>query len=130
MVSLQLGCASDDEKRERSEYRNEGEACLSIGADNRVAVQIVFPACLSSSCDRELTAECTVNVSDGKLSITSYALSETTGASECTNDCGSMTATCHSEGEVDAGSYDIEHGADATTAELGGAQVCLGEKRF
>jgi hypothetical protein len=130
VVPLLLGCGSDDEKRERSEYRDEGKACVWIGDDNRLAVQVVFPACLSSSCDRELRAECTVSVNDGKVSITSYALSETTGASECTLDCGTMTASCHGEGEVDAGSYDIQHGAEATTAELSGAQVCLGDERF
>lgn len=123
-----LGCEADEGVR--SEFRDEGEACVWIGADNRLAAEVVFPKCLSSSCDRKLTAECTVKLSGGKVSITSYAESERTGASECTDDCGALTAACHSEGEVDAGRYDIEHGADATTEELGSARVCFGEKRF
>jgi hypothetical protein len=85
---------------------------------------------LSSSCDRELAAECAVTVSEGKISITSHAVSEKTGASECTDDCQRMTAICHSEGEVDAGSYDIQHGADAATQELGVTPFCLGEESF
>lgn len=125
MLWALVGC---DSGGERTEYANEGEVCLKIAEDGRLQARVNFRVCLSSSCDRALETSCALGVSDGKIVVTSQGASETTGESSCTDDCGGLSAECRTDGAVSAGSYELSHGQDEATAELGSEEFCFGDR--
>jgi hypothetical protein len=57
-------------------------------------LQVDFQQCLSSSCDTLLAVECTTSLEDDVLLVTATAVIESVMGGGCTNDCGSVTATC------------------------------------
>jgi hypothetical protein len=108
-----LACSdSDPKERERSVYEDEGAVCVRSVADGKLTVTVVFPTCLSSSCDRALGTSCTVALSGSELVVTSRGETESTGARECTADCGSLVARCDVTG-VPPGSYTLVHGTSS-----------------
>lgn len=62
-------------------------------------VKVRFDTCLSSSCDKLVSAECTLAVSGTTATVTGEAVVERRQG-ECTDDCGLVDVTC--DGELDS----------------------------
>ena len=114
---LSAGACSDDRERLRTVHENVGDLCLGSTAAGTVEIVVVFPTCLSSSCDRSLGSSCTVTVSNGEIRITSRGESETTGPSECSADCGALVARCESP-PIEPGDYVVVHGEQRVSVTL------------
>ena len=97
-------------------FTNSGTLCFQSLDDGRVAVVVRFPTCLSSSCDEATLAECQVVEDDGTIRVESRAEVEREGG-ECTDDCGSLTASCTSE-PLAPGSYSVKYGSDSASLSL------------
>ena len=83
-----------------------------------LAVTVVFPPCLSSSCNRVLGASCEVTPSGNQLVITGKAETESTGAGACTADCGALVAHCTSPATIPPGPYTVKFGAESAEVTL------------
>jgi hypothetical protein len=94
------------------------------GRPANVAVQ--FPICLSSSCDTNRKAECTVANMDGVLQVTSMG-SYLSHSGTCTSDCGSLIARCPTLA-LPEGTTTFKHGLTTLTLTLPfmGAPPCAG----
>ncbi len=119
-VLCTLGCDT-----ERS-YSDEGTLCaygsrtdatsevvgsteFSVG--QRIQLTYSLDDCLSSSCDTNRAASCSV-IRDGNLLRVSSSASYTQSSqSECTEDCGRLSAICQSE-KLPAGEYRVVHGTE------------------
>lgn len=113
------GCAgaTADATPVRQEFKDEGAVCLRSQSDGSVEVLVTFPICLSSSCSRALETSCEIELEDGKLVLRSDGAAESTGATECTADCGFLTAKCSSEA-LEPGDYELVHGEDSADVTL------------
>lgn len=56
-------------------------------------VTLTFAGCLSSSCDTLVSADCTATLQGGVVTVRGTAVITSTGT-ECTADCGLITADC------------------------------------
>jgi hypothetical protein len=121
VVASSSACDGADE-RERYDFENEGTVCLTLEGD-KLEVSVRFRACLSSSCSRALDTSCHFSTADGVIELTSQGAYETTGASECTDDCGALVARCTSAG-ISPGEYEVRHGNESETVTLGDETVC------
>jgi hypothetical protein len=122
LVTSSSACDSGDEGK-RHDFENEGTVCLTLEGDE-LEVSVRFPTCLSSSCSRALDTSCHFSTADGVLELTSQGAFETTGASECTDDCGALTARCSSAG-IAPGEYELRHGDERATVTVGEERVCV-----
>jgi hypothetical protein len=126
-VLVLIGCSnSDPPERERRAYADEGSVCVEPGADGKLSVTVVFPTCLSGSCDRVVATSCSVARSATEITITSKGETESTGARECTSDCGSLVARCDATG-IPPGSYRLVHGTASATLSVPGMPVKFGD---
>jgi hypothetical protein len=110
-------CSDSDGDGMKTVYVNVGDVCVESSASGTVQVVVVFPTCLSSSCDRTLRTSCTVTESNGEISITSRGETESTGATECTDDCGALIARCESA-PIEPGSYVVIYGDERVNVTL------------
>jgi hypothetical protein len=139
-----LACS---QKGETFTFQNQGELCLfpeaetdgnpgsAFGAttprdylaDQSVNVAVVFAGCLSSSCDVDRTASCSVQAAGADLRVTSEGSFRTTGASTCTTDCGYLIARCTTPA-LAAGSYTFRHGDLSLPIQIpsSGPPPCVG----
>jgi hypothetical protein len=123
---LALACSdTDDRQPARRTHESEGGLCLRSSNDERLAVTVVFPMCLSSSCDRVLATSCEVTLSGNELTITSHAVTQSTGAEACTADCGSLVARCTSTAPIPPGQYRVTYGAESAEISLAQSPVEL-----
>jgi len=123
---LAVACSgSDGGKPFRTTYQDEGSICIRSAADGKIEVTVVFPTCLSSSCDRALGTTCSATLSGTTLVISSKGESESTGARECTADCGALVAKCGSSIAVPPGDYTLEHGDSSAAIVLPQSEVAL-----
>jgi hypothetical protein len=111
-----LGCSSDD--GQRREIVNTGALCPLSDSTETLSLTVVFPGCLSTSCDRVVSAECNISVSGTRIEITSRGVSESSGAELCTSDCRTMKTTCQSDGPLSPGEYSVVHGDDEGSLSL------------
>ena len=133
-----MACDGDAERRT---LRDSGLACIEmsaspgvecherrIDADVPLQVQVDFGTCTSSSCDRVLNAGCRAARSGSVITIEAETVIESEG-SECTDDCGFVTATCDLEA-LPTGTYELRYGDDSTslTVPSNTAAGCAGEK--
>lgn len=117
-----LGCDSFADTPKRT-YDNTGTVCFTLSSGT-LKIQVQFPACLSSSCDRALPTSCEATFSDGVITLTSHGASESTGESACTDDCGSLTATCSLPTPLEPGDYILNHGNDSAPVTVSATQTC------
>jgi hypothetical protein len=117
-----LGCDSFADAPKRT-YDNTGTVCLTLSSGT-LKIQVQFPTCLSSSCDRKLETSCEATLSDGVITLTSHGASESTGASECTDDCGFLTAACVLPTPLEPGNYILNHGNDSAQVAVSTTQTC------
>jgi hypothetical protein len=122
-----LACSEGDDgtRRHRTTLENEGGLCLRSSNDETLAVTLVFPACLSSSCDRVISTSCQVTPSGTELVISGKAETVTTGADACTADCGSLVARYTSAEAIPPGSYTVKLGTDSADITLAQSPVEL-----
>lgn len=140
LVAAATACDAGAEQRT---LRDSGLACIEmpasrgadcqarrIDADVPLKVQVDFGTCTSSSCDRVLNAECRARRSGSIITIEAESVIESEG-SECTDDCGSVTATCELE-PLPAGTYELRYGGDSTslTVPSNTAAGCAGGDAF
>lgn len=96
---------------------DEGSVCLSAGEDGGVVVDVMFSACLSSSCDRPDAATCSADVRNDRLVVSSALTftSETTPTRPCDTDCTPIKVACGVIQPVGA-SLRVAHGAAESEA--------------
>src|SRR3954447_8950610 len=95
------------------QYANSGSVCIeSLGsrqAEQRVHVSVVFPTCVSSSCDTALEPSCSVVLKGTSLRVESSAKVRSLGGKHaCTHDCRFLTAECESP-VLPPGEYTISY---------------------
>lgn len=117
-----LGCDSFADAPKQT-YDNTGTVCLTL-ASGTLKIEVRFPTCLSSSCDRALPTSCEATLSDGVITLTSHGASESTGESSCTDDCGSLTAACVLSTPLEPGDYILTHGNDSAPVTVSSTQTC------
>jgi hypothetical protein len=122
MGAATLGCDSFAGASKKS-YDNTGTVCLTLVSDS-LQIEVRFPTCLSSSCDRALPTSCEATLSDGVIALTSHGASESTGETACTDDCGSLTATCTLPTPLEPGDYILNHGNDSAQVTVSTTQTC------
>ncbi len=81
----------------------------SYAANQRLAIQVTMPDCLSSSCSHDAHADCTAEVKGTTIQVTSRGSYNEDKSGPCTLDCGSLVAHCLT-GPLPAGTYEIRHG--------------------
>ncbi len=83
----------------QSTLRNQGSACVDTAAGT---ITVDFETCLSSSCDTLLSASCTARWNVDAVELEAEAVIESAGpGTDCTTDCGFVTATCDLPDEAD-----------------------------
>jgi hypothetical protein len=117
-----LGCDSFADAPKQI-YDNTGTVCLTLASDS-LQIEVRFPTCLSSSCDRALPTSCMATLNDGVITLTSQGASESTGETSCTDDCGSLTATCTLPTPLEPGDYILNHGNDSAPVTVSTTQTC------
>jgi hypothetical protein len=113
-----------DGGEDKTTFDNAGSVCFTSTATGSVKVNVSFPGCLSSSCDRTQNAQCRITEKDGVIKVASHG-EVVRKDDECTDDCGSFTVQCASE-PIAAGTYVVTYGEQ--TAEL--TLPATGEQRF
>lgn len=115
-----VGCGG-----ERVSLDGRGVACVSptnsfpeggkqFEAEAPLYAFVTLRECLSSSCDTERDARCTVDIEGDAIVIESeggYTDESGLGRS-CTSDCGVLMATCQTAGPVPAGEYVLVYGGE------------------
>jgi hypothetical protein len=110
-----LCIACEDPVREG--LADTGPLCLYTRADGALQVVVQFPVCLSSTCDRPVSENCSVERSGNELRVSSRLVWEASLAEDCTADCLVRVASCVLP-EVEAGSYTVSHGAESAIVSL------------
>lgn len=85
---------------------NTGWVCISGAADQPHTIEVNFGTCLSSSCDRLLSASCTVEQAGTELIVQAKAEVSHAQNQACTEDCGLAGTTCTTEA-LAAGDYTL-----------------------
>lgn len=118
--------AACDGDAERRTLRDTGAACVqaqAVGVDEcsvrsiepgvPLRVEVDFATCTSSSCDTVLNAACRASRSGSTITVEAEAVIESEGT-ECTDDCGFVTASCELEA-LPEGTYELRYGDETTT---------------
>ena len=109
----------------RETRENEGAVCVlsqeqdqtwqtpqDFASGHEVFVRYYVDVCLSSSCDTDREATCTVALEGTVIHVESRAQwSSQSGPGGCTTDCGLLTATCRTP-PLPAGTYTVRHGGE------------------
>lgn len=122
-------CSGDDDDSTITRYSNVGRLCIEsvadAGDDQPLHVGVVFPTCLSSSCDAALDESCTVTREGTSLRVVSSARVRSLGPGHaCTDDCGFLIAQCKSP-PVPAGTYTVRYGDKSKRVTLPAAPTNL-----
>jgi hypothetical protein len=122
MGAATLGCDSFADTPKQT-YDNTGTVCLTLSS-GALKIEVQFPTCLSSSCDRALATSCEATLKDGVITLTSHGASEPTGETACTDDCGLLTAACVLPTPLEPGDYILNHGNDSAPVTVGSTPTC------
>ena len=107
--------------------RPDFEAPVQVfDAGSRLHLQVSVPGCLSSSCDVNRSASCSVSQDEQVIRVFSQLSYEETGDEQCTMDCGILSATCESE-ELAVGTYTVQHGDKLTGLAVPSVVPACGE---
>ena len=87
---------------------------LELSPNAELRIDVDFGLCLSSSCDHLLRASCEVKRDGAVITVEARADVESDSSGSCTDDCGSVSASC-ALGTLPEGSYELRYG-DATLA--------------
>jgi hypothetical protein len=134
---------SCDGDGERQTLRDTGAACIqgpavgfgdcsvrSIPPGVPLRIDVDFATCTSSSCDTVLNAACRASRSGSVITVEAETVIETKG-NECTDDCGSVTASCELEA-LPEGTYEVRYGDDTVSLTVPSttAAACAGAALF
>lgn len=117
------------------------ESLVDSGQVERVGTSglrfdVTANACLSSSCDLDRRATCTVTRSGDVILITSrFGWVSGSGDADqlCTADCSELTATCSLDEALPDGTYTVRHGDDEATLVVEDGvpgDLCFGDASF
>ncbi len=109
LLTLLVACEPPIETRT---ITDEGSACVDDAGD----IEVTFAGCLSSSCDTLVSAECTAELVDGVVEVHGEAVIESQGT-ECTDDCGIITATCALPLVEDPETVELSFGGETTALD-------------
>jgi hypothetical protein len=128
LAIVALGCDGGERRFERTD---QGTVLIEAGAAaDGIAVTVKGNKCLSSTCDVERSASCTVS-RDGELVVVASKLAWTSHEGSCTIDCETLDASCTLAEPLADGSYQVVHGDDAATLEVAAGQIegaCFGDQ--
>lgn len=91
-------------------FEDEGELCFAERGGG-VSIEVTAPGCLSSSCSRDVAAECSATLEGTRIEVTSSISWEEKQRGTCTLDCGIAMASCGLDA-LPAGTYTVVHGED------------------
>lgn len=99
----------------------------SYAAGGRVKALVDMDICLSSSCDVDRKQACAIALDGNTLTVTATVSWRTSGANECTSDCGRPRPGCTSD-PLPAGSYTLRYRGQTTSFDVPGdiAAPCVG----
>jgi hypothetical protein len=123
LVGVGLFACADDQGPRHS-FANTGELCVALKSDGKLAISVVFPTCLSSSCDQVVDEGCDISLTADTLSVTSHAAFQGDGSTECTNDCKQLVADCESAETIPPGNYTLKYGEKEQSIVLGTTRTC------
>jgi hypothetical protein len=127
LALVATACADDVEVT----FENEGSLCvhpegterdpsacpeIAFVADDVLRLSVNFQRCLSSSCDRDPRASCEATVDGNVITVTAKG-SYTHEEGECTDDCGSLVASCE-VGPLPAGDYELRYAGETLALSL------------
>jgi hypothetical protein len=124
VLSIVVGLTACN-KTETFSYANEGSLCLRSNPDGTLGAMVVFPTCLSSTCDSVLYSSCAIEVSGTEITLTSRGAFESPVYGSCSADCQLLTAECVSEDKLPPGDYMLVHGEDRGELTLPAGGVAL-----
>lgn len=118
---------------ENASFENEGQLCLSPqGAPDRfepnadaevfperrgLKVSVTMPTCLSSTCSKDMKAQCAVTVDGpGVLTVQSSGSYRDEG-NTCSADCRFLIARCETP-PLEPGNYRVRHGNDELMIQI------------
>jgi hypothetical protein len=93
-------------------FMNEGTVCLASNSDGTLDAAVVFPTCLSSTCDAVLDTSCAMSVADSEIVMESSGSFARPTRGACSADCNTLTAYCTSPEPLPPGEYAVVHGED------------------
>jgi hypothetical protein len=99
-------------------FTNEGTIFLESNPDGTLEAGVVFPACLSSTCDTVLETRCDISVDGSNIVMTSYGSYATPKYGSCSSDCRLLIAYCASADPLAPGVYDLVHGDNQGSVTL------------
>ena len=90
----------------------------TFAAGQPVAVSVIMPICLSSSCSKDASATCRVTMLDATtLQVKSQGGFRLESGGACTTDCGLLVAHCQTA-PLAPGRYQFRHRNDTVTLEV------------
>jgi hypothetical protein len=130
LLQLALGIAACGGSEIYS-FMNEGMVCLASNSDGTLDAAVVFPTCLSSTCDTVLGTSCAIGVADSEIVMESSGSYASPKRGDCSADCKPLIAYCTSPEPVPPGEYAVVHGEDrgAVTVPTP-ATTLFGSERF
>ncbi|MFK7927274.1 MAG: hypothetical protein AB8H79_03750 [Myxococcota bacterium] len=126
LASLVLlsGCGVVGPQWEDRSQTDQGDLCLASNADEDGTVSVFANLCLSSSCSRDAVASCNAVLDGQVITVTAqFDWQEATGNIACTDDCGSLSATCE-VGPLPAGTYTVKMGSGVETFDVPTTEEC------
>lgn len=109
LLALLVACEPPIETRT---ITDEGTVCLNDAGE----AEVTFAGCLSSSCDTLVSATCTAELVDGVVEVHAEAVIESQGT-ECTDDCGIVTASCEMPLVEDPDTVSFEFAGETTALD-------------
>lgn len=101
----------------QTEYENQGTFCDFAYSDGTLSFTVDFHVCQSSSCDEELSKNCTVRLEENRLIVDASIVIESESGS-CTDDCVFSAVSC-AVPSLPEGTYSIAFAGDGQqTIEL------------
>ena len=88
-----------------------GDNATEFSAGQRMQFSYSLSECLSSSCDTNRSASCSVIRDGNRIQVSSSASYTESSRNDCTEDCGTLSAVCQSE-VLPAGEYRVIHGSE------------------
>jgi hypothetical protein len=110
---LSLACGDDSR---RIAYDDQGSTCWG-SSNGELTVRVSLPNCLSSSCDTDRAAQCTVLVEANRVLLDSHLAYTRQGDGDCTLDCGQLAADCVTALPAD-GTYTVDFGERTNVGTL------------
>ena len=93
-------------------FMNEGMVCLASSSNGMLDAAVVFPPCLSSTCDTVLGTSCTMSVTGSEVVMESSGSYASPRRGDCSADCRPLLAYCTSPEPLPPGQYEVVHGED------------------